>query len=96
LAFWLRSSVGRGQGTLINSVSGSSERLLEAGPSGQPWGGTRVQKATLAHPHRHLLTALHHPGNCFSWHDGVVGQVRFFSFRHSTDIKVEGMEGKEK
>lgn len=72
------------------------KQLLEAGPSGQPWGGAGVQKANLAHPHRHLLTALHHPGNCFSWHPGVVGQVRFFSSKYSTDIKVDGMEGKEK
>lgn len=44
----------------------------------------------LAHDH-HLLPALHCPGNCFSWHSRVAGHVRFFSFKYSADIKVEGV-----
>lgn len=85
-----------GHGTLINSVSGSTEQLLEAGLAGEPCRGAGVQKANLAHPHRRLHIVLHHPGYCFSWHSGVVGQVRFFPCKYSTDIKVEGMEGREK
>lgn len=54
------------------------QQLLEAGPSGQPRGGAGVHKANVAQPHRHLLTALHHAGNCFSWHSGVAGELDSF------------------